>query len=215
VDIYLPAAYDTCTQPLPVLYLLHGINGYEGSWQDKGNAMDTLEALIASGRCQPMILVMPDCNKWPFKKRPTDRGNIWKCILHYNRLRHEHKIEYALSDLMDMIDSLYCVSDCAVAGLSDGARMSANLANLRSDCIHQIGLFSPVLNKNQLPKDSTQTVYIYVGTKDIFQFSGKRYRKRMQKLGYPHRYIEFQYNHNWYMWRDCLSDFLERISQSQ
>ena len=160
VDIYVPSMSNIqcpiSNNKYPVLYLLHGINGYEGSWQDKGFAIDTLQSLIASGRCQPMILVMPDCNKWPFKKRPVDHGNLWKCVLRYSRLSREHQLEEAISDLIDMIDTTYCVSGCAVAGLSDGGRISANVANRRPDRIRAVGLFSPVLHKDQMPKYTTQ-----------------------------------------------------------
>ena len=197
---------------MPVLYLIHGINGYEGSWVDKGNAIDTLESLIAAGRCQPMILVMPDCNKWPFKERPISHGNLWRCVTRYSRLSREHEIEFALSDLIDMIDSTYCVSFCAFAGLSDGARMAANVANKRQDRISAVGLFSPVLHKDQLPKDSTQAYAVYVGKQDIFAVSGKRFHRRMTKAHYPHQWIVFPGNHNWRMWRQCLSDFLEHLS---
>ena len=200
-------------KPLPVLYLLHGINGYEGSWQDKGSAVDTLRTLIAEGRCQPMLLVMPDCNKWPFKERPVSHGNLWKCVMHYGKLSREHEIEHAISDLMNMIDTTYNVSSCAIAGLSDGARMAANVANTRPDRIRTVGLFSPVLHKDQLPKDSTQHYYVYVGKSDLFYASGKRFHKRMKRNNRPHEWVEFRGNHNWRMWQRCLSDFLEKTDE--
>ena len=213
VDIYVPSALRNDQSPITnhqykVLYLIHGINGYEGSWQDKGNAVDTLEALIASGCCQPLILVMPDCNKWPFKERPIDHGNLWKCVTHYPRLSCEHEIEYAISDLIDMIDTTYTVSSCAVAGLSDGARMAANVANLRPDRIRTVGLFSPVLHKDQLPKDSTQAYAVYVGQNDMFFANGDRFHRRMNRAGLDHRWTVFPGYHNWHMWRQCLADFL-------
>ena len=211
VDIYLPAAYDTCTQPLPVLYLLHGINGYEGSWVDKGFVIDTLLQLIESGLCQPTILVMPDCNRWPFRERPIDHGNLWRCVIRYPRLSHEHEVERALSDLIDMIDTTYYVSSCAMAGLSDGGRIAANTANRRPDRIRTIGLFSPVLYKDQIPHDSTQTYYIYVGTSDMFYPSGNRFHRRLTKAGYPHDFIRLQGSHNWKIWKQCVSDFLKKL----
>ena len=211
VDIYLPAAYDTCSQLLPVVYLIHGINGYEGSWQDMGSAVDTLESLIAAGRCKPMILVMPDCNKWPFEERPVDHGNLWKCVFHYGRLSHEHEIEYAISDLMNSIDSLYHPSYCAIAGLSDGARMAANVANVRQQTVQAVGLFSPVLHKDQLPENPMQCYSVYVGKQDFFYTNGARFHKRMEHAGYPHQFIVWEGGHNWHMWRRCLADFLEQL----
>ena len=204
VDIYVPKA----EQPLPVLYLIHGINGYEGSWQDMGGAVDTLKTLMAQGRCQPMIVVMPDCNKWPFKERPVHHGNLWKCLFHYGRLRREHDIERSISDLIDMIDTTYSVSSCAIAGLSDGARMAANIANKRPDRIREVGLFSPVLRKEQMPKDSTQTYAIFVGKNDVFFPSGERFHRRLNRAKIPHQFIILNGSHNWRVWRQCLSLFL-------
>ena len=211
VDIYVPEA----EQPLPVLYLIHGINGYEGSWQDMGGAIDTLKTLISEGRCAPMILVMPDCNKWPFKERPTHHGNLWKCVFHYGKLSREHEIEHAISDLIDMIDTTYSVSSCAIAGLSDGARMAANVANTRPDRIRQVGLFSPVLHKDQLPKDSTQIYAIYAGKNDMFFLSAERFHRRLNRAHYPHEFIVLNGSHNWRMWRQCLSLFLEQWADDQ
>ena len=209
MDIYVPEAQE----PLPVLYLFHGINGYEGSWQDQGGAVDTLRKMIAEGRCEPMILVMPDCNKWPFKERPVSHGNLWKCLMHYGRLSREHELEQSMSDLMDMIDTVYCVSSCAVAGLSDGGRIAANVANKRPDRVRQVGLFSPVLHRDQMPHDSTQLYVIYVGSDDIFAPSGKRFHRRLSRAKHPHEYVVLKGNHNWRMWRRCLPLFMEGVGQ--
>lgn len=209
MDIYVPEAQE----PLPVLYLFHGINGYEGSWQDQGGAVDTLRKMIAEGRCEPMILVMPDCNKWPFKERPVSHGNLWKCLMHYGRLSREHELEQSMSDLMDMIDTVYCVSSCAVAGLSDGGRIAANVANKRPDRVRQVGLFSPVLHRDQMPHDSTQQYAIYVGSDDIFAPSGKRFHRRLSRAKHPHEYVVLKGNHNWRMWRRCLPLFMGGVGQ--
>ena len=209
MDIYVPEAQE----PLPVLYLFHGINGYEGSWQDQGGAVDTLRKMIAEGRCEPMILVMPDCNKWPFKERPVSHGNLWKCLMHYGRLSREHELEQSMSDLMDMIDTVYCVSSCAVAGLSDGGRIAANVANKRPDRVRQVGLFSPVLHRDQMPHDSTQLYVIYVGSDDIFAPSGKRFHRRLSRAKHPHEYVVLKGNHNWRMWRRCLPLFMGGVGQ--
>ena len=193
------------------MYLIHGINGYEGSWQDKGHAIDTLEAKIAAGLCPPMILVMPDCNKWPLKERPINHGNLWKCLVHYSRLSHEHEIEYAISELMDVIDTTYDVSWQVIAGLSDGARMAANVANIRQASIRTVGLFSPVLHKEQLPKNEEQCYCVYVGNVDFFYPSGSRFHKRLRKTSNNHQFVVLEGNHNWRMWSRCLSDFLEQL----
>ena len=207
MDIYIPEGEG----PFPVLYLIHGINGYQGSWQDKGGAVEMMESKMAQGLCPPMILIMPDCNKWPYKVHPGGK-NLCRYLFRYSRVSREHEIEYSISELMAMVDTTYTVSGyCAIAGLSDGARIAANVANLRPDCIRTVGLFSPVLHKEQVPKDTTQTYYVYVGTKDIFGANGRRFHRRLNRAGYPHHLIELPGSHNWLMWKQCLSDFLENI----
>ncbi len=192
---------------MKVLYLIHGINGYEGSWTELGHAAEILEEMIAAGLCEPMILVMPDCNRWVIKERPCHK-KLWKSVIRYPFMSHEHQIEKSVSLLIDSIDSLYHPTTCAVAGLSDGARIAANIANYRPDRIHEVGLFSPVLYKAQLPKDSNLHYSIYIGKQDFLKPNGKRFHKRMLKNNFPHTFIELHGKHNWTMWQQCLRQFL-------
>jgi hypothetical protein len=46
VNIYLPAAFNRQNSDFPVLYLIHGINGYEGSWSERGRAIHILENMV-------------------------------------------------------------------------------------------------------------------------------------------------------------------------
>ena len=227
MDIYVPRGYEADT--LPVLYLIHGINGHEGAWQERGSAVDTLQALIDAGRCAPMLLVMPDCNLWPTEERPLTRGSRWKCVWRYAELSHEHTLEYAVSDLMDMVDTVYHTSWCAVAGLSDGARISANIARVRPDRILAVGMFSPVVHKEQLPLTIKDTVagndslaaeesavyFVYTGRRDMFHPNAKRFHRRLEKACVPHVYVESIGGHTWRNWRLYLSDFLGKLKDEK
>lgn len=209
VDIYIPNVERRKAngEGMKVLYLIHGINGYEGSWTELGHAAEILEEMIAAGLCEPMILVMPDCNRWVIKERPCHK-KLWQSVIRYPFMSHEHQIERSVSVLMDSIDSLYHPVSCSVAGLSDGARIAANIANYRPDCIHEVGLFSPVLYKAQLPKDTALHYNIYIGKQDFLKPNGKRFHRRMLKQNFPHTFIELHGKHNWTMWQQCLRQFL-------
>ena len=211
VDIYVPQGYNEERDgELPMLLLLPGIGGYEGSWEEMADACDTLEALIAAGRCKPTLLVMPDCGRWPKTGRPSYHNRtLWLCMLRYPRLIHEHQVEYALSDLIDMVDSTFCVSSCTVAGLSDGARQAINIGNKRPDRIRRVAVFSPVWHNDQKPTDRTQQYYIYAGERDFFYPYGQRFKRYLEKTGQPFEWVVFDEKHNWAMWRRCLSHFLE------
>jgi len=231
VNIYLPADYNEMSNDkspmsnnkFPVLYLIHGLNGYEGSWAERGRASRVLENLVAQGKCQPMILVMPDVNVEVHEDSPS-HYTLWKNICNYSRLCHDHNIEQALVELTAWIDSTFRVSDKHyIAGLSDGARLAANAANLLPGYFSAVGLFSPVVHKEQLPTTNDQlpttnderptTYYVYTGKSDMFHGNAKRFNRRLQKAQAPHEYTETLGGHTWRNWRLYLSDFMVKINQ--
>ena len=217
VNIYLPAGYnevvnDTCPNcKYPVLYLLHGINGYEGSWSERGRVIQIIENLIASDSIAPMIVVMPDCNTGVHEDRPSHH-TLWNNVWHYPRLCRDHSLELALEDLMQYMDTTYRVSDQRyIAGLSSGARIAANTVNRYPDKFQAVGLFSPVVYKEQMPKADIPPFYIYMGKDDMFINNGRRFHKRLTKSGIDHFYMENDGGHTWRNWRIYLTDFLKRL----
>ena len=56
--VYTPPGYSE-DREYPVLYLLHGIGGNETHWTTPGLADAILDNLIAAGKAEPMIIVMP------------------------------------------------------------------------------------------------------------------------------------------------------------
>jgi enterochelin esterase-like enzyme len=56
--VYTPPGYSS-DREYPVLYLLHGIGGNETHWTTPGLADAILDNLIAQGKTEPMIVVMP------------------------------------------------------------------------------------------------------------------------------------------------------------
>lgn len=225
VNIYLPAAYDeignsqSANRQFPVLYLLHGINGYEGSWTERGRAIQIIENLIASDSIAPLIVVMPDCNTGAHEDRPSHH-TLWNNVWHYPRLCRDHSLELALADLMEYIDTTYCVSDRrAIAGFSSGARIAANIVNRYPDKFRAVGLFSPVVYRKQMPQNKSSVInqksqiayHIYMGSSDMFINNGRRFHKRLTKKGIDHFYKEDEGGHTWRNWRIDLTDWLKRL----
>lgn len=214
VNIYLPAAYADDGKTYPVLYLLHGINGYEGSWTERGRAIQIIENLIAADSIAPLIVVMPDCNTGAHEDRPSHH-TLWNNIWNYPRLCKDHSLEWALEDLMLYVDSTYRTSEQQyIAGFSSGARIAANIVKRYPERFQAIGLFSPVVYKEQMPdtamtqKQSTISYHIYMGKSDMFINNGRRFHKRLTKSGIKHIYKETSGGHTWRNWRLYLTDFL-------
>lgn len=218
VNIYLPSGYESPStnhhsSDYPVLYLLHGINGYEGSWSERGRVIQIIENLVASHSIEPMIVVMPDCNIGKHEDRPSHQ-TLWNNIVHYPRLCHDHSLENALEDLMHYVDTTYRVSTKRyIAGLSSGARIAANIVNLYPGKFLALGLFSPVVYKEQLPsKNTDMLIAVYIGKDDLFINNGRRFHKRLTEKDIPHTYTETIGGHTWRNWRLYLTDFLQRVS---
>ena len=62
ITIYTPPGYEKSDANYPVLYLLHGMGGDEEAWMTLGRASQILDNLIAAGKAEPMIVVMPNGN---------------------------------------------------------------------------------------------------------------------------------------------------------
>jgi len=58
--IYLPKGYESSRQKYPVLYLLHGGQGSQSDWIQKGEVQLIADKEIDDSNAAPMIIVMPD-----------------------------------------------------------------------------------------------------------------------------------------------------------
>jgi enterochelin esterase family protein len=139
-------------------------------------------------------------------------------VFNYSRLCHDHTIEQELVKLVQMVDTTYHVNDRHyIAGLSDGARMAANTANLLPNYFSAVGLFSPVVHKQQLPVTRNLSpvthYYVYSGKTDMFHNNAIRFNRRLDKIQAPHEYTETIGGHTWRNWRLYLSDYIIKINQ--
>jgi len=224
VNIYLPADYDPDEEPLDVLYLMHGINGYEGAWTERGRVIQIMENMVAQGRIKPMIVVMPDVNFAATEELPS-LHTMWNSLMTYSRQKRARIVERSLLDLRVHIDSTYHVTGRnAIAGLSDGARVAANTAKLDPKHFYAVGMFSPVVPRKQRKTDpeifidpeTALTIYmVFAGKDDLFYGNAKKLHKRMNKEGIPHEYIVIGGGHYWRAWRKCLIQFLERLNSEE
>src|SRR5690606_16750852 len=135
--IYLPPGYSDA-RDYPVLYLLHGIGGKETHWTEHGVANVILDNLIADGKAEPMIIVMPNgraSNEPEGSLFGPQQGEGAPPINRNANLAIEFEAYAAferelLNDLIPYIEANYSVSaertDRALAGLSMGGGQSLN-----------------------------------------------------------------------------------------
>jgi len=214
--LYLPPDYDRNEQPYPVLYLLHGINGYEKAWQDKGRAVQQVDKLIRQEKIVPMVVVMPDVNPRKLIGQKETIG-MMRNLLHYPSWLHRD-FEQVFPQMDSLLSIRYRISSDrksrAVAGLSAGAMQSCNLANVAENRFRYVGLFSPVVHRKQLPNDQSTLYWIGSGEVDIFHSQSCRFVKKIRDKQTSFVYYNTSGGHTWRNWRRYLSEFLQFIFKS-
>lgn len=213
VIVYTPPQYLQGQRNLPVLYLLHGLNGNQTAWNDRGRAVQILDNLIAQNKVTPMIMVMPDANPECLVSQGEDIG-LMENIKHYgswNKMEFEHlypEMDRFLSDIYQFSTN---PGDRAVAGLSLGAKQSANLANLYDSTFSAVGLFSPVAGRKQVPQSAYPNYWIGAGRTDFFYGKINTLRKRIQRKNIPYTMYSSVGGHTWRNWRVYFTEFVQTL----
>jgi enterochelin esterase-like enzyme len=158
--MYTPPGYEGSTAKYPVLYLLHGSGGDEDAWPTMGIANVIMDNLIAQGKAKPMIVVMPNAY-WneiasldlagPRTAPPPGVGG--------GGGGRGAAPNYGNNDI-DIVDDLIPFvekhlrtlpgrENRAIAGLSMGSEITANVGFKRLDVFASVALLSAGMFRNQ------------------------------------------------------------------
>lgn len=145
--VYLPYGYASSSRRYPVLYLLHGSGGDETAWSDCGRLTQIMDHLIADGRCEPMIVVMPNGNVDLAAAPGADPNNQNVQPSGNNMSSMFGKFENSfVPEIVNYIDKNYrTIEDKqhrAIAGLSLGGLHTLYTSINNPDEFDYVGLFS-------------------------------------------------------------------------
>jgi len=227
ITIYTPPGYETSTKKYPVLYLLHGAGGDEEAWIALGRTAQILDNLIAQGKAQPMIVVMPNGNVVQ-KAAPgeSERGMYTPSFMGETRMDGE--FEAAFPDIIRFVESNYRTiaskSGRAIAGLSMGGFHSFHISKEYPDKFDYVGLFSAAImpregvtskiydNLDEKLKiqfaQKPKLYYIAIGNADFLYQANAELRKKLDENKYPYTYYETREGHIWKNWRIYLTEFV-------
>ncbi|MBQ9232157.1 MAG: esterase [Prevotella sp.] len=230
--IYTPAGYaDYPQKRYPVLYLLHGAGGDENAWTELGRAAQILDNLIAQGKAEPMIVVMPNGNGAQ-KAAPGEYEDAMYKPSFMNPKTMEGSIEVAFPDLVRWVDLHYrTIADKryrAIAGLSMGGFHSLYISVNNPQMFGYVGLFSAAVNRmgkgenefiyEQLNEKLAEQFnpapllyYIAIGKTDILYKDNVDFRQKLDQKGYKYEYLETDGGHIWRNWRIYLNDFVPKL----
>jgi enterochelin esterase-like enzyme len=142
--VYTPPGYDKSNAKYPVYYLLHGNGETQNGWVMNGRANIILDNLIADGKAQPMIVVMPhghpiqSASVGPYEEVPpvAEQG-----LRNYKLFTKE-----LLEQIIPTVEKTYRVyTDAdhrAIGGLSMGAMQSIAIGLAHPELFHYVLAYS-------------------------------------------------------------------------
>ena len=143
MTVYTPAGYeDSGNRRYPVLYLLHGMGGDEDAWVTLGRAAQVLDNLIAQGKAEPMIVVMPNGNAGLPSAPGEGPEGLYQPMTRPMKTM-EGSYEAAFRDIVDYVDLHYRTirkkSGRAIAGLSMGGFHSFHISKQYENMFDYVG----------------------------------------------------------------------------
>ncbi len=222
--VYTPAEYENDSQKrYPVLYLQHGMAENETSWPEQGHANFIMDNLIASGECEPMLVVMDhgDCGvRFAYIEDPSFKmsefGNSFEGVL--------------MNDLIPAIDKNFRTrtgrEDRALAGLSWGGKQTMEIGMTHLDSFAWFGLFSAATSLNaaglktiyggvfsnpEAFNSKVRCFFIGIGTEE--NMGGNKGMSDLLEANGIHNsfFLSEGTAHEWLTWRRCLKEFAPKL----
>ena len=225
--VYTPAGYERGKCKYPVLYLLHGMGGDEEAWVATGRVVEIMDNLIAEGKAEPMIVVMPNgCTKHLSAPGYSEEGMFRP----YMSGSMDGTFEAMFSDIVEWVDAHYRTiskpEKRAIAGLSMGGFHAMQISKLYPEMFDYVGLFSAAIFRGESGVEMYEKLeerlirqfehepklyWIAIGSGDFLYDENVEYRELLDKLGCKYTYRESTGGHEWRNWRIYLSEFAQML----
>jgi enterochelin esterase-like enzyme len=213
--VYTPPGY-SAEKKYPVLYLLHGIGGDEKEWRRGGQPNVILDNLIADGKAEPMIIVMPNGRAQPDDRPGT---NAMATAPAFGKFDQD-----LLGSLIPFIEEKYSVKkereSRALAGLSMGGGQSLNFGLASLDTFAWVGGFSSAPNTKRGaelladPEKATKQLkllFVSCGNKDGLIRVSQGVHAYLKEKNVPHIWHVDEHAHDFQHWKRALYHFSQLI----
>jgi enterochelin esterase-like enzyme len=217
--VYTPPGYDEATNNLPVLYLLHGYSDDDSAWTTVGKANLIADNLLADGKIEPMLIVMP-------------YGQLNSHVTLDNALDADFQEKYEeqiLTEIIPYVEQAFRATPDAkhraMAGLSMGGFQTSIIGMNHPETFSTIGMWSsaffgdPSLLLADLEaapddlKHSFLYVHVGVGQRDSLIGCSFTIDKFLTEQDIAHEFtLTAREDHTWIVWRSYLVDFLPKFS---
>lgn len=231
MNVYTPAEYlANPKKKYPVLYLLHGMGGDEEEWKNFGRACTIIDNLVAQGKAEPMIVVMPNGHAG-MSAAPGESSMGYYKPYHFTKGTMDGEFETFFPEIVKFVDKHFRTkankASRAIAGLSMGGFHSAHISANYPDLFAYVGLFSAAVGVSDTSvspmyqdldakiaaqfKKGVKLYWLGCGNVDFLYNNNKSFREKLDAKGFPYVYMETDGGHVWKNWRIYLADFASRL----
>ena len=218
--VYTPPGFDPKVS-YPVVYLLHGFGDEENAWLVAGRANFIADNLIAQKKIGPAIIVMTNGHPVP-RPDPAARS------ADYGQDNHNAMEQELLTIVLPFVEANYPVrreaDGRAIVGLSMGGAHALGIGLNHLDKFGWIGGFSsgittdgldarfaPLLSTMEKKTPRPKLVWIACGKDDFLLERNETFIAWLDQKQVPHEWHLTAGGHEWPVWRDYLTQFLQRI----
>jgi len=218
--IYTPPGYESGSDKLPVLYLLHGYTDDDSGWTVCGKANLIMDNLLADKKAKPAIIVMP---YGQLSSRTTVGDALGAAYL----AQYENQI---LNEIIPYIESNYrATADSkhrARAGRSMGGFQTVTIGMNHPEIFGSIGAWSAAGINNPASvaaklaaapdnvKHGFQYVHLGCGEQDNLITGTRGMDQWLTSQGIAHDLRAIPGVHSWLVWRVFLSEFLPKFTEA-
>jgi len=226
VVVYLPPGYDEGDRSYPVLYLLHGAGGNERTWIDRQQANVILDNLIADGKVEPFIVVMP----YGYT-RQLEEGQRRRGAADYKTDMEEFAVDF-INDLIPQVESRYRVladrEHRAIAGLSMGGGQSLAIGLTHPELFGAVAGFSSAMQIANSPEwggvdmqavlanadkinEHLHLLWIGCGTEDTLSNANKAFSEQLTEHRVEHTFRVTRGGHTPDVWSRYLYEVAPQL----
>lgn len=235
MTVYLPAEYYTAPKKsFPVFYLLHGSGGDETAWTELGNIPHIMDNLIAEGKAEPMIVVMPNGNMTK-QAAPgeTSENHSYRPVMS-NMIEGNYKngkYEEAFGEIINYVDNNYRTikkKDArAIAGLSMGGFHTLYTTLNQPGKFSYISLFSAGIGTyydekaaaysdldgklKTLKTNGYKMFWVGIGDADGLLKGNLVLCNKLDELNMPYEFHLSSRGHIWANWRQYILETVPRL----
>ena len=141
-----------------MLYLLHGYSDSAIGWVDAGQANWILDSLIAQGKIQPMVVVMP--RAYGTMRMITEGWSVWTPPYTLPVENQNLFEQMMLKEVLPMSEARYNIArdpaHRAIAGLSMGGGHSIHTGLNHPEVFAYVGAFSSAIVSPLAPRSTTE-----------------------------------------------------------